>query len=94
MFDYKFPEAARAEGLTLCEGIGLDMVPLAGYLGYEVIQDVTDPGHLMVNTHWVSQEAANAVLSVYQHNAKITRATQLLGGTPSPGFVGAIKVQA
>ena len=93
MFEFKFPESARAEGVTLATGVGHDMPPLAGYQGHEVIQDVADPGHLMVCTQWTSQEAANAVLTPYQHDAKIKRATELIGSAPT-GFVGDIKVQA
>ena len=93
MFDFKFPAAGREEGVALATAIGQDMPPLAGYQGHEVIQDVKDPGHVMVNTQWASEEAANAVLTPYQHDAKIKRATELIGSAPS-GFVGDIKVSA
>lgn len=93
MFDFHFPAAARQEGMTLAEAVGHDMPPLAGYQGHEVIQDVADPGHVMVNTQWASQDAANAVLTPYQHDAKIKRATELIGSAPT-GFIGDIKVQA
>ena len=92
MFDFHFPAAAREEGITLTEAVGKDMPPLAGCEGYEVIQDVKDPGHVMVNTQWASQEAADTALSHYQHNNKIKRATELMGA-PSPGFVGTIRVK-
>ncbi|RZL02315.1 MAG: hypothetical protein EOO62_22685 [Hymenobacter sp.] len=93
MFDFKFPATAREEGVALANSIGQDMPPLAGYQGHEVIQDVADPGHVMVNTQWASQDAANAVLTPYQHDDKIKRATELIGSAPS-GFVGTITVQA
>lgn len=93
MFEFRFPASARAEGVALAEATGHDMPPLAGYQGHEVIQDVKDPGHLMVNTQWESQAAADAVLTPYQHDAKIKRATELLGAAPS-GFVGDVRVLA
>ena len=93
MFDFKFPAAGREEGVALATAIGQDMPPLAGYQGHEVIQDVADPGHLMVNTQWANQDAANAVLTPYQHDDKIKRATELIGAAPS-GFVGTITVPA
>ena len=90
IFEFKFPAPAREEGLILAESIGSDMPPLDGYLGHEVIQDVTDPGHLMVNTHWNSRQQAEAVLSTYSKDAKIKRATELLSGPPA-GFVGDVR---
>lgn len=47
----------------------------------------------MVNTQWASQADADAVLTPYQHDAKIKRATELGGAAPS-GFVGEVRVQA
>ena len=89
IFDFRFPAAAQQEGLKLCLEVGHDMVPHEGYLDHEVIQDVNDPGHLMVNTLWESQAAATANLSKYRHDEKIGRATELMG-SESPGFTGLV----
>ena len=89
MFDYRFSAEHVEEGFTLVQGMGADMIPLAGYLDYELVRDVKDPGHMMVNTHWESEEAAWAVLDRYRHDDKITRATALMG-QESPGFVGEV----
>ena len=89
MFDFKFSAATREEGLRLVTAVGHDMLPLDGYLDHEVIQDVKDPGHLMVNTHWSSREQADAVLGKYKDDPKIARATELLQGSPT-GFVGEV----
>ena len=93
LFDFKFSAAAREEGLSLTKAIGADMPACDGCLGYEVIQDVTDPGHVMVNTLWNSREQAKATLSVYQNDPKIKRAAELLGA-PSPGFTGDVVVSS
>ena len=93
MFDFKFPEAAREEGLRLTHNVGTDMVPLDGYLDHEVLQDVTDAGHFMVNTHWASAAQANAVLSKYQGDSKIKRAAELIPGG-STGFVANVLSEA
>ena len=87
MFEFKFPAAAREEGVRLAESIGGDMTSKDGYLSYEVIQDVSDPGHVMVNTMWGSRQQADAVLSAYINDSKIKRATELIGAPPT-GFVG------
>lgn len=89
VFEFKFPKDAQDHGLILCRGIGHDMINKPGYLDHEVIQDVKDPGHLTVSTHWKSQEDSDAVLSVYQHDEKIKKASELIGGSPA-GFVGSV----
>ena len=93
MFDFKFSEAAREEGLRLARSVGNDMPPLDGYLDHEVLQDVSDPGHVMVNTHWASAEQAQAVLTKYNEDAKIKRANELIPGGPT-GFVGEVLSKA
>ncbi len=86
VFDFKFPKDAQEEGLNLCQAVGHDMTSLDGYLDHEVIRDVKDPGHFMVSTHWRDKAASDAVLPVYQHDQKINRAIELIGGPPI-GFV-------
>ena len=89
MFEFKFPAVAREEGLRLAQAIGNDMPPLDGYLDHEVIQDVTDPGHVMVNTRWASRGQAEAVLGKYNDDPKIKTANKLIPGGPK-GFVGEV----
>lgn len=60
-----------------------------GYLGHEVIRNVTDPNHLMVNTQWADQQKAEAVLTVYNEDTKIKRAKELLKDGPT-GFIGEV----
>ena len=89
MFDFKFPAQHATEGAALAKSVGADMTSKAGYLDHEVIQDVKDFGHLMVNTHWESEDAAMAVLNPYQHDEKIKQAKKLIGSEPT-GFVGEV----
>ena len=88
-FEFKFSADTIKEGLPLAQSIGNDMPPLDGYIDHEVIQDVTDPNHLMVNTHWTDRKKAEAVLTKYNEDAKIKRAKELLGNGPT-GFIGEI----
>ena len=90
IFEFRFESANAEEGLRMAEAIGNDMPPLKGYLDHEVIQDVSDPGHLMVNTHWASVEDCNAVLSTYKDDDKIKQASALLPEPPK-GFVGTVR---
>ncbi len=89
MFDFKFPAQHAAEGVSLARSVGIDMTSKAGYLDHEIIRDVKDPGHVMVNTHFESEDAAMAVLNPYQHDDKIVQATKLIGSAPT-GFVGEV----
>ena len=93
MFEFRFTEAGREEGLRLTTAVGDDMVPLEGYLDHEVIQDLGDPGHLMVNTRWATRGHADAVLATYQNDPKIKRITELLPDRPA-GFVGNVLTPA
>ena len=56
---------------------------------HEVLQDVVDPGHVMVNTHWASRNQAQAVLNHYKEDAKIKRAEELVPGKPK-GFLAQV----
>lgn len=87
VFEFKFSEATREEGVRVAESIGGDMPSKEGYLSHEVIQDVSDAGHVMVNTLWNSRQQAEAVLTVYNNDPKVKRATELIGAPPT-GFVG------
>lgn len=89
VFDFKFPADAVDEGRKLAQAIGEDMPPLPGYLDHEVIQDVADPGHILVNTRWVGREQAEAVLGSYQQDEKIKRVEALVPGGPR-GFIGEV----
>ena len=87
MFDYKFSAETREEGLRLIKSIGEDMTKKDGYVSFEIIQDVSDPNHIMGNTVWKTRQQSDAVLSVYKDDAKIKKATDLMGTAPT-GFVG------
>lgn len=90
MFDFKFPAQHAAEGISLARSVGADMTEKAGYLDHELVLDVSDSGHVMVNTHWKSADVASSVLTPYQHDDKITQATKLIGSPPT-GFVGNVE---
>lgn len=89
IFEFKFAEDAREEGLRVAQAIGGDMPVKDGYLDHEVIQDVKDPGHLMVLTRWSDQDKCDAVLSEYYSHPNVARAIELLPEPPH-GFVGVI----
>jgi len=87
IFEFRFSAATREEEFHLAQAIGNDMPSTEGYLDHQVIQDVEDPGHVVVITRWGTRSQADAVLTAYNNTPKIQRATELLSGPPS-GFVG------
>ena len=63
------------------------MLSRDGYLAHDLIQDLDQPGHLIVISRWASREAADAAMSYASHpNAK--RADQLVS-QPRRRTVGA-----
>ena len=91
IFDFRFPSQHREEGAKIAHAIGADMRALPGYLDHEILQDVQDAGHLMVNTHWRDGAAAAAVLDDYKNDQKVAAATRLIGAEPS-GFVATVSL--
>lgn len=92
IFEFRFSADTREEGSSVAKAIGADMPSKAGFMDVRVIQDVTDPGHLIVATRWDSQDSANTLLTAYNEDAKVKRATELMGRPPS-GFVGNVVPQ-
>ena len=89
VFEFRFsPDAAR-EGADIAHAIGADMPATAGYIGYDVISDITDPGHVIVVTRWNTLSEGETVLGDYIHDPKVTRATELLQHAPE-GFLGEV----
>jgi heme-degrading monooxygenase HmoA len=78
IWESRFPAQAADEGITVTQAIWRDMHSFEGYLAHELIQDLDQPGHLIVVSRWASREAADAAMSYASHpNAK--RANQLAG---------------
>ena len=57
-----FPPVAAAEGREVTERIWADMTGFGGYLGHELLQDLDDPGHLLLVSRWSSQTDADDAL--------------------------------
>ena len=77
IWESRFPAQTAEEGIRVTKAIWQDMLSFDGYLAHELIQDLDEPGHLIVISRWVSREAADAAMSYASHpNAK--RADQLV----------------
>ena len=87
IWESQFPAETAEEGVRVTKAIWRDMLSFGGYLAHELIQDLDQPGHLIVVSRWASREAADAAMSYVSHpNAK--RAEQLVS-RPRRRTVGA-----
>jgi heme-degrading monooxygenase HmoA len=82
-----FPSGAVGEGRAVTEAIWRDMLEFDGYLAHELIEDLDDPGHLLVVSRWTSRERADATLREYAGNPRAQRANELVS-RPRRRFVG------
>jgi heme-degrading monooxygenase HmoA len=78
IWESHFPPATTGEGLKVTERIWEDMTGFEGYLGHELLQDLADPGHLLVVSRWDSQERADWVLDQYADHANAVEANRLV----------------
>jgi heme-degrading monooxygenase HmoA len=86
IWESRFPPDASPEGRAVTERIWEDMLSFEGYLGHELLQDLDDPGHLLVVSRWASREHADRVLAEYADNPHAAKANRLVA-TPRRRFV-------
>ncbi len=70
----------------MTERIWEDMQGYEGYVGHELLQDLDDPGHLLVVSRWTSREHADQTLVQYAGNPKALEANRLVA-SPRRRFV-------
>lgn len=87
IWESHFPSEAAAEGLAITEAIWQDMAGFDGYLSHELIEDLYDPGHLLVVSRWTSRQSADEVLQQYASHPNARRANELVE-RPRSRFVG------
>ena len=80
IWESHFPPEAVGEGREVTERIWEDMRNFEGYLGHELLQDLDDPGHLVLVGRWVSRERADQVLVEYAHHQNAREANRLADG--------------
>jgi heme-degrading monooxygenase HmoA len=77
IWESRFPAETAVEGIRVTEAIWRDMTSFDGYLSHELVEDLDQPGHLIVVSRWASREAADAAMSYASHpNAQ--RANELV----------------
>lgn len=67
IWESRFPADRAEEGLEVTRAIWRDMLAFDGYLAHELVQDLDEPGHLIVVSRWASRDAADAALTYTSH---------------------------
>ena len=87
IWESRFPAERAEDGIQVTKAIWRDMLSFDGYLAHELVQDLDEPGHLMVVSQWANREAADAAMAYASHpNAR--RAEELVS-EPRRRTVGA-----
>jgi heme-degrading monooxygenase HmoA len=87
IWESHFPVATAQQGKAITEAIWRDMVDFDGYVSHELVEDLDDPGHLLVVSRWSTRERADAVLREYRSHPNARRANELVS-RPRERFVG------
>lgn len=72
-----FTPDAAVEGRQVTEAIWRDMQGYEGYLQHVLVEDLDDPGHLIVVSEWESRAATDRVLEEYADSDNAKRANAL-----------------
>lgn len=87
VWESHFPPQATHAGRALTEAIWRDMTRFDGYLTHELIEDLDDPGHLLVVSQWATRQRADEVLHEYANHPNARHANELVS-RPRKRFVG------
>jgi quinol monooxygenase YgiN len=87
VWESHFAREVAREGRDVTEAIWRDMPQYDGYLSHELIEDLDDPGHLLVVSQWASREHADETLRLYADHPNARRVNELVA-SPRTRFVG------
>lgn len=87
VWESHFPPEERREGRATTEAIWRDMPRFDGYLTHELLEDLDDPGHLLVVSQWATRQRADQVLREYANHPNARHANELVS-RPRTRFVG------
>src|SRR5262245_45613128 len=77
IWESRFPPKSHVAGREVTEAIWRDMQGCCGYLRHVIVEDLEDPGHLIVVSEWESRAAADTVLAEYADHENAKRANAL-----------------
>ena len=83
-----FPPEVAEEGRAITEAIWRDDMPtFDGYVAHELIEDLDDPGHLLVVGQWTTRTRADDAVREYAGHPHARRADELVS-RPRRRFLG------
>ncbi len=77
IWESSFPAGSHDEGAEITRAILADMPAFDGYMDHEIVEDLDQPGHLVVISRWRSREAADAAM-IYRSTPYARRADALV----------------
>ncbi len=87
IWESNFPPRDAHRGRAITEAIWRDMTHFDGYLAHELIEDLDEPGHLLVVSQWTTRRHADEVLREYSSHPNARHANELVS-RPRTRFVG------
>jgi quinol monooxygenase YgiN len=87
VWESHLPPAQAREGRAVTEAIWRDMTQFDGYVTHELIEDLDDPGHLLVVSQWTTRERADETLRAYADHPNARHVNELVS-RPRTRFVG------
>jgi quinol monooxygenase YgiN len=87
VWESQFPAEQAQPGRAVTEAIWRDMTHFDGYVSHELIEDLDDPGHLLVVSQWTTRGRADESLREYATHPNARRANDLVC-RPRTRFVG------
>jgi quinol monooxygenase YgiN len=87
VWESHFPPEEMPQGRAITEAIWRDMTQYDGYVSHELIEDLDDPGHLLVVGQWTTRKRADEVVREYATHPSAQCANELVS-RPRTRFVG------
>ncbi|HEY1516730.1 MAG TPA: antibiotic biosynthesis monooxygenase [Solirubrobacteraceae bacterium] len=87
VWESHFPSDQAHEGRAITEAIWRDMTHFPGYITHDLIENLDDPGHLLVVSQWTTRQRADEVLREYADHPNARRANELVS-QPRTRFLG------
>ncbi len=87
VWESHFPAEAAESGRQVTDAIWRDMPDFEGYVSHKLIEDLDDPGHMLVVSEWAPRERADASVHEYAGHPNVRRVNELLA-RPRARFVG------
>jgi heme-degrading monooxygenase HmoA len=87
VWESNFQPEDSQDGRATTEAVWRDMTRFDGYVTHELIEDLDDPGHLLVVSQWTTREHSDEAVRDYATHPSARHANELVT-RPRTRFVG------